>query len=1148
MAAQLYALLVGVDRYDNPAQAPHLRGCVADVEGTFRWLTQQLNVPETNVLLLTSRMEQGEAADRRATRANIIRGWQTHLSQAGPGDQVFFNYSGHGARARSVAPQNVSGYDETLVPCDSRTPNVYDILDKELAQLIQSVEKNGAQVTVFLDCCHSGSGTRAVQDVADDEPMVRRCSADERERPLDTVVAGAVQAASTRSTTAPSGWVPLGNHVLLAGCRDEELSHEYRSPDTGQWQGATTYFFHKAMANLHPNMTWSDVHDFVQTHVHKVYPAQSPQLEGPGDMQVFGVIGQRQQPHYLVTEVDGEHFAKLNVGVTSGLTVGSTVALYPPGSDLTGAAIATAVVDEVKVDHVWVKLDTPTRLELASRVKITGHAYEDQTLTVAVATEELRRELETVDSGFIRIVSAQDTSSVIQYRLLTQNGSFVITDASGVQVVQETPSATPAGTNRLVKLLEHLAIYNNVATLRNPLSTSRMAGVVTIANPITYTQYSRRGPVDPTPLRTSATGNEATIESGEAVYFMIKNHSDSPVYLAVLEFTPEFAINRIYPPRARYTQVKPRAEIPIDFPSLTLDDPNLAKGRYLYKVLATAEPTEFEALLLPPLNKIDGASRTRAVGGSTLAQLMNAIRHDGTRAATLRVDETDDQWTTAQLEITVTASGRSVELVAGEQAVDLETTGRSITIGKPAAMSGSLSVGPAAPSNRSTQKTVQPPPGMDNPDASRYFQLVTLGTNTRAAGEAPMLLTVESEADQLAAVTPESPLRVQMPVEDDPSLRGILAIAFDGENYYVAGASRDAGNHLPSTTRSAEKQVRTLTINIDFLPPDGASSKADPDEPVDTRDLKRTARLFFYKVFLKDLPEDTGVRLAGLDSEGKAVYAQVTSASLVNRRKVALMIHGITADTTWLVERVWPLITNSEAYDLCLAYDYESFATGIKENARLLHEALEGLGFGKDNNLELDIYAHSMGTLVARALVEIWGGERYVNRVFMGGPPNAGSPLAKLRSFVPWLGTVMINQLGAIPASMLLSWSLKTLVSSGVGLVDLDPDGDFLEEINGSEKTPTSVPYYIQTGNNSRAYDKWNRIFRYGMKIADSALDEFFEGEHDLAVGVKSASILQEANWPHAKVAIIGTNHFGYFYTGEGRPVLEGWLKEARRE
>ncbi len=282
MANRFFALLVGIDRYANPHQAPHLRGCVADVEGTQALLISRFGVPAEQICLLTSSMDAPNDSATLPTRANIVAGWKEHFAQAGSGDVVFFHYSGHGSQARSSDPHEPDGYDETIVPYDSRTAGVYDIADKELAMLIQGVEQQGAQVLVFLDCCHAGSGTRALTAAA-----VRTCPADHRSRPRDTYLPGTRGWKATRRD-APSGWLPLGKHLLLAACRDDELSYEYRAPGERQWHGVASYFFHRALAVAHQDISWARIHDQVLTQVHAIYPAQTPQLEGPKPTDIDG--------------------------------------------------------------------------------------------------------------------------------------------------------------------------------------------------------------------------------------------------------------------------------------------------------------------------------------------------------------------------------------------------------------------------------------------------------------------------------------------------------------------------------------------------------------------------------------------------------------------------------------------------------------------------------------------------------------------------------------------------------------------------------------------------------------------------------------------------------------------------------------------
>ena len=283
MANRFFALLVGIDRYANPHQAPNLRGCVADVDATYALLADRFHVPPEQLRRLTARMGGDEDVADLPTRANLIAGWRDHLGQAGEGDVVFFHYSGHGSQARSIDPGEPDGYDETIVPHDSRTEGIFDLADKELALLIRQVERRGAQVLIFLDCCHAGGGTRGTA-----RGPIRTCVPDDRVRPDAARLARLRLDTLARRRPTPSGWLPLGKHVLLAACRDDELSYEYRIPNTQQWHGAASYFFHQALATATPDTTWARIHDHVLAQVHAIYPAQTPQLEGPGHLTLFG--------------------------------------------------------------------------------------------------------------------------------------------------------------------------------------------------------------------------------------------------------------------------------------------------------------------------------------------------------------------------------------------------------------------------------------------------------------------------------------------------------------------------------------------------------------------------------------------------------------------------------------------------------------------------------------------------------------------------------------------------------------------------------------------------------------------------------------------------------------------------------------------
>ena len=75
-------------------------------------------------------LQQVILLDGDATRAAVVDGFRTHLTQAGPDDTVLFYYSGHGSQEYAppefwaVEPDHL---DETLVCFDSRQPDQWDL-------------------------------------------------------------------------------------------------------------------------------------------------------------------------------------------------------------------------------------------------------------------------------------------------------------------------------------------------------------------------------------------------------------------------------------------------------------------------------------------------------------------------------------------------------------------------------------------------------------------------------------------------------------------------------------------------------------------------------------------------------------------------------------------------------------------------------------------------------------------------------------------------------------------------------------------------------------------------------------------------------------------------------------------------------------
>lgn len=150
------ALLVGINQYSGTIGA--LKGCVTDVQLQQELLIHRFGFNPQDILTLT---------DQQATRKGILTAFEEHLiNQAKPGDVVVFHFSGHGSRVIDPDRDQPDGLNSTLVPIDSKLPEAYsitggvvsDIMGRTLFLLMSALKTEN--VTVVLDSCHSGGGTR----------------------------------------------------------------------------------------------------------------------------------------------------------------------------------------------------------------------------------------------------------------------------------------------------------------------------------------------------------------------------------------------------------------------------------------------------------------------------------------------------------------------------------------------------------------------------------------------------------------------------------------------------------------------------------------------------------------------------------------------------------------------------------------------------------------------------------------------------------------------------------------------------------------------------------------------------------------------------------------------------------------------------
>lgn len=261
------ALLVGINRYLVPGA--DLRGCVNDVSQMRDVLTTLYGFPARRIAVLT---------DLEATKSAIQKSLDALVKGARAGDIVFVHFSGHGSNVPDRSGDEADVRDEVLCPTDLDWKD--PLLDDWLRGLFDTVA-DGVNLTVVMDCCHSGSSTRAPGRPDSQSPIPRflPCPLDvfpaDSGRQLRGSLRGVRRARTSNATTDVKD-VPLAE-ILITGCRDDQTAAD--ALIEGDFRGALTYSLVRAIRASGGTLTYRDLHEQASRLMSGVY-AQVPQLEG----------------------------------------------------------------------------------------------------------------------------------------------------------------------------------------------------------------------------------------------------------------------------------------------------------------------------------------------------------------------------------------------------------------------------------------------------------------------------------------------------------------------------------------------------------------------------------------------------------------------------------------------------------------------------------------------------------------------------------------------------------------------------------------------------------------------------------------------------------------------------------------------------
>lgn len=1081
----LYALLIGINEYHPESGVSPLDGCINDVKAMETFLKKHYAdlIPARGIKKLLN---------KRATRANVIRAFQSHLiKKAQPGDTALLYYAGHGSFNESLEVfKQFDGkdQDETFVCYDSRLDGNYDLADKEIAVLLSRINKD-VDIVVIADSCHSGSITR---DVVKPPVKSRFYRGRIGERALDSYLLKKDDFYADMLETTGKISIPNSRHLLLSGCdRGQE------SLETFDKRGLFTTTLLKNLTE-NRNISYSHLFEAVRAEVlEDSFGDQQPTMNAWESFNPNAVfLRKNTQPNtrHLVTFKDNQW--QMAYGAIYGLpsdpakTVNLTIGIYD------GQHPAAGFVEQIKVDKVnlgTTTLSDPQQLQEGE--KYWGEIQNfPSALTINLqGTEEeitaFNELYEKIPSAFVRLKKGAKNA---KYTLMLTATQMTLTVTRSKRVIKQTKAISQKDIAIIKASLEHVAKWETTATLKN------QSPKTTLKDAIEFEFFQENDDAELEALE----GNEITLTYGDGseeepmpIWYQIKarNVSNAPLFVALLHLSEDFEIKAYFQSQILEKESDWKM-LDTEARGLIIEDAEASQTTDIFKIIVSNKLFDERKFLLPKLRE----SR----GGISRAEYLKR-----------RKLKNQEDWFAHTITVSLLRQASKV----GQQAVQL--LDNKVTIKGHPTLKADISLGAAA---EGVTRSVMPWNRLQQKLRQEGASLLNLEVKSRSVNPSNVIeLSNLKNADSLKDHPLE--LNIQQDLADSETL---IPVTFDGEFIIPVGTS--------------EKQADgSIDLKINNLP-----TYEDTARKKKTRSLGRAA--WFSLLKLTRFGDDAYFKLRKVYyKKGIAKRTRLRKSHIRNADNILLVIHGIIGDTKGMIKNL-EFLEDSKKYDLILTFDYENLNTKIEDIAAALNERLIEKGLSANDGKKFDILAHSMGGLVSRYMIEfIRKGDGLVDNLFMFGTPNGGSVFGDIPAFrdkLTALLTVGLNYgkawLGTI--GIALDYFNKFLIGTRaltVTLAQMSTEGDFIDKLVNS-KVKVHTKYTVIAGDITDYESLHDAFFsklmeKLLLKIGHIANDE----ANDIAVMVEDIRAIPD----RAGVLKydVCCHHMNYFEEGEGLRILK---------
>ncbi len=1116
----IYSLHVGINQYHPASKVPNLGGCVNDVKTLLSFLEKTYP---------TERLKSKTLLDSEATYQNIVDHFGVkHLLQAEANDMVLIQYAGHGSQANAAS--EFTRYfpdqkDETWICYDSRIPGGLDLADKELAVLIDRIAAKNVHVVVIMDCCHSGSGTRDINDI-----QYRQHEGRIDTRPLSSYLNGYF---SNKFPNGAKVMLPNPKHVLLAACDQKEKAGEIHG------SGLFTSNLVKVLSATNGAVSYADLYSKTQVELAKQTNNQHPQFETYGFFNVqsgflTNNIADTQQAWQLIS-MQGKWVIKR--GIIHGLSMEpgkqATFKIFDKGIFKGHATTKTVLVEESIVE-LDCNLD-PNNTYDAQMISFPADRYLIELSGSEIGKQRLAKVMEQYHPLFFEL--QEDAKS--KYKFEVCDDEVTITRLGNHKILRTISGVDD--TKVFQDAFEHLEIIGRREKILRIENQYRKISEDAVVLELSLLDQNET-------VAEQKTGDLINVaipfENGkeQAVPFLmsLKNtHLSRDLHCSLLYFTENFDIINLY-----------NGKIHANKTAIAVDkDPNGEAPFFLLNGKQQATDTFKLFVSTRPLTTYMVEMQNNIKLGElvnypvTRSGMVGLINNDNTTKSLYNKEDDSftDDWFCKTMEIVSTSNKLPTESSDNVISVDrsvappmsvselLNESNQTTTaeISSNTALPSTIKIVQHATFNAEFKVgNVYPTRGSvdiysilqkeENKDVS-LFSFNEESTRSEKS-EPSNFQVLEINNYSNATVLKDNPLQIQVKSSSHDEL--ILPFTFDGEHIIPVGASTN-DNH------------GNINIEIDRLPESTAAK----------RSLLKAVKLYFVKTIMG---KKNATKLQWVDFQNEIPVRKTgrIMGKVADAQNIVLLIHGIIGDTKPFLPSIKKAVDNGTA-DLILTFDYENLNTPIQQTASFLKEQLSLVGIDEKYNKKITIVAHSMGGLVARYFIEKLNGNKVVNRLIMAGTPNMGSKIADLTTYRTWattLFTLAANSGFGIPISATVLTALNYTKNLTVTLEQMKASDDFLTELKNS--VDPQVPYHIIAGDfeqyckSCTASEK-----RLVDKLYNASGVLFYRNEeHDIAVSVNSIESVSQSRSPKPTVEYVSCHHLNYFTVEESLNKIVHWI------